>query len=82
MGIFSKKSDSVIHNYMSTPNTMLSFRKKTDEPIPRKLMDRQKDGQKDTLFYRTLQAKAGGPTKHLASINKQTYFFKAFLIRF
>ena len=41
---------------------MLSFRK-TNEPIPRKLSDRQKNGQKDghTLFYRTLPSEAKGP---------------------
>ena len=27
MGIFSKKSSSVTHNYIWAPNTMLSFRK-------------------------------------------------------
>ena len=57
--IFSKKSGSVTHNYIE----------KTDEPIPRKLTDRQKDrrteGRTDgqTLFYRTLSAVAGGATK-------------------
>ena len=36
---------------------------KTNDTIPRKCPDRQKDGQKDgqTLFYRTLPATAGGP---------------------
>ena len=47
---------------------MLNFRK-NNEPIPRKLTDRWKDGRKDrwkdrqTLFYRTLPAEAGGPKK-------------------
>ena len=49
-GDFSKKSGSVTHNYIWTPNTMLSFKK---------------DGWKDvqTLFYETLPAKARGPKK-------------------
>ena len=42
-----------------------------DEPIPRKLTDRRKDGRKDwpkdgktdTLFYRPLPAETGGPKK-------------------
>ena len=76
MGIFSKKSGSVTHNYIWAPNTMLSFRK-TIEPILRKLMDRLKDGWKDgwkdgrkgrgtdgrSLFYRTLPAEAGYPKR-------------------
>ena len=57
---------------------MLSFRK-TNEPIPRKRTDRGKDRRKDeqqdrrtdgrmdrqTLFYKTLLAEAGGPKKSL-----------------
>ena len=31
---------------MWAPNTILSFKKKTNEPILRKLTDRRKDGQK------------------------------------
>ena len=56
---------AVTHNYIWAPNTMLSFRK-TNEPILRKLTDRLKDGRKDkeTLFYRTLPAKAGCPIKY------------------
>ena len=63
---FRKKSGSVTHNYIWAPNTTLSFRKKTNEPIPQKdgrtdrMVDRRPDGQ--TLFYRTLPAKAEGPT--------------------
>ena len=36
---------------------------KTNDTIPRKRSDRQKDRQKDgeTLFYRTLPANTGGP---------------------
>ena len=34
------------------------------EPIPRKLMDRKKK-DRQTLFYRTLPAEAGGPTTSL-----------------
>ena len=60
---FSKKSGSVTHNYIWDPNTMLNFRKKTNEPIPRKLTDRRKNKRKDglTLFYRTFLVEAGGP---------------------
>ena len=69
MGIFSKKSGTVTNNYIWVPKTMLSFRKKTNKPIPRKVTerrmhertDRRKDGQ--TLFYRTLPAETGGPKK-------------------
>ena len=46
MGIFSKNSHSVTHNFIWAPNTMLSFRK-TNEPLLRKLMDRLKDGRKE-----------------------------------
>ena len=45
MGIFSKKSGSVTHNYIWAPNTMLS--EKTNEPNLRKLTDRLKDRRKD-----------------------------------
>ena len=34
MGIFTKKSGSVTHNHIWAPNTMLSSKKKTNEPIP------------------------------------------------
>ena len=39
---------------------------KINDTIQRKRTDRRKGGQKDgrTLFYRTLPATAGGPTKH------------------
>ena len=62
---FFPKNLAVTHNYIWAPNTMLSFRK-TNEPILRKLTDRLKDGRKDkeTLFYRTLPAKAGCPIKY------------------
>ena len=56
MGIFSKKSGSVTHNYLWARNTMLKFQKKTNEPIPRKLTDGRKDGQ--TLLYRAFPAEA------------------------
>ena len=46
MGIFSKKSSSATHSYISAPNTILSF-KKINEPILRKIMDIWKDGRKD-----------------------------------
>ena len=45
---------------------MLSFRKKTNEPIPKKLRtDGRTDGQ--TQFYRTLPAEARGPISFLAA---------------
>ena len=43
---FFQKNQAVIHNCIWAPNTMLSS-EKTNEPIPRKLTDRQKDGRKD-----------------------------------
>ena len=49
---------------------MLSFRKKNNEPIPRKLTNRWKDGQ--TLFY-----KAGGPksNQHVGLCSILTIFY-------
>ena len=46
---------------------MLSFRKKTNEPIPRKLLDRKKKRRKDgqTLIHRTLVVTAGGSNKSI-----------------
>ena len=48
---------------------MLSFRGK-NEPIPGKHTDRQKDKQKDrqNLFYMTLLAEAGGPKLSLNDV--------------
>ena len=45
MGIFSKKSGSVTHNYIWAPNTMLSFRQ-TDGR-----MDGWTDGQTDRPYF-------------------------------
>ena len=53
MGIFSKKSGSVTYNYIWAPNT------KTNEPIPRKLKERWKDGRKDGRTDHILQDPAG-----------------------
>ena len=39
--------------------------KKTNDPIPKKCLDKQRDGQ--TLFYRTLQATTDGPNKYIHS---------------
>ena len=68
MGIFSKKSCSVTHNYMWVHNTMLSFRKRLlSQSIENLWTDGKKDGRKEgrmdghNLFYRTLSAEAGGP---------------------
>ena len=47
IGIFSKKSGSVTHNYIWAPNSMLE---KTNEPIPRKLTDRRKNGRPDSIL--------------------------------
>ena len=69
MGIFSKNSGSVTHNYVWTPNTKLSFRKNwaNSEPILRKLTDRWKDEQ--TLFHRTLPTMAGAPKNSFINNN-------------
>ena len=63
-GVFFPKNLAVTNSYIWAPITMLSL-KKTNEPILRKYTDRRKDGRKDrqTLFYRTLPAEAGGPIK-------------------
>ena len=69
MGIFSRKSGSVTHIY--GPLAPCQISEKTNEPIPRKLRtDGRTDGQtgrqtsrwmhRQTLFYRTLLAEAGG----------------------
>ena len=55
------------------PNTIQSFKKKTNKPIPRKLPERRTERWKDaqmkgqTLIHRTLPATAGGPIfkKHI-----------------
>ena len=49
------------------PKNPAKFQKKTNEQIPRKLMDRRKGGRADEqiLFYRTLTAKARGPKNNL-----------------
>ena len=50
------------HTTLYGPLTPCQVPEKTNEPIPRKLMNRQKDRRKDgqTQFHRTLAAKAGG----------------------
>ena len=63
-GDFFQKSSSATHNYIWT-ETPCQVSEKTNEPIPRKLQtDRRTDGRTDgqTLFYRTLPTKSGGPT--------------------
>ena len=60
--IFSKKI-RLCHTIIYGPLTPCYVSEKTNEPIPRKLTDRRKDGRADeqTLFYRTFPAEAGGP---------------------
>ena len=72
MGIFSKKSGFVIHNYIWAPETMLSFRKKLMSQFWENLRtdgrsDRRMDWQ--ILFYRTLLAEARSPIKSLTFQN-------------
>ena len=64
MAIFSKKI-RLCHTIIYEPLTPCYVSEKTNEPIPRKLTDRRKDGRADeqTLFYRTFPAEAGGPIK-------------------
>ena len=50
---------------------------KTNEPIQRKLTDRQKDGRRadgQTLFYRTLLAKARGSKNSYGNILAEWVF--------
>ena len=75
MRIFSKKFGSVTHNYILAPSTILSLRKKLMSQVRESLwtvrrMDGRTDGRTDgqTLFYRTLSAKA----KDLIMISKLT----------
>ena len=56
--IFFSKNLAVTHNTTWASNTMLSSRKKTNEPNPKKTAG-QKDGQ--TLIHRTLLVMAGSP---------------------
>ena len=62
MAIFSKKI-RLCHTIIYGSLTPCYVSEKTNEPIPRKLTDRRKDGRADeqTLFYRTFPAEAGGP---------------------
>ena len=65
--IFSKKSSSVTHNYIWTPN-MLSFRKKLMSQSQENLWE---DGIRDrqTVFHRTLPTKTRGTTTSLQQLN-------------
>ena len=78
-------SGSVTHNVTWDSSTMPNFRKKTNDTVPRKHLDRSTDGrtegQKDgqTLFYRTFPAIAVGPKIH-THIKKCKNFRK--LLRF
>ena len=73
MGILSKKSGSVTHNYIWAPNTMLSFRKNewaNPEKTYRQMkgwMEGRTEGPTEgqILFHRTLPAEAGGPKRIL-----------------
>ena len=56
---FFPKNPALSHATIYGPLTACYLLEKTNEPIPRKLTDRWKDGH--TLFYRTLLAKARGP---------------------
>ena len=68
-GLFPK-NPAVTYNYIWAPNNMLNLKKKqkNNDPIPRKLTDKWKNGQRDrqTLFFRTLPAEDRGP-KNLQS---------------
>ena len=69
MGIFSKKSSSVTHNYIWAPNIMLSFRKKLMNQSRENVQTgRRMDGQ--ALFYRTLPAEL--KTYKMKFINQKT----------
>ena len=68
---FSKKNLAVTHSSIWAPKTTLSFKKKTNDPIPRKHPDRMEgwkdertEGWKDRqpLIHRNLPATARGPT--------------------
>ena len=82
MGIFSKKSSSVTHNYIWAPNTMLSAkfqRKLMSESRENLRTDGRTEGQ--TLFYRTLLAEAGSPTskqslEHFKILNQRLFIHK------
>ena len=60
---FFHKSLVLSHTTIYGPLTPCWVSEKTNEPIQRKLMDRQKDRRKDRqiLFYNTLPTQAGGP---------------------
>ena len=53
------RSHTALYEFLASCQNL----EKTNDTIPRKRSDRQKDRQKDgeTLFYRTLPANTGGP---------------------
>ena len=50
--IFSRKSGSVMHNFIWVSGTRPKFRKKPDDTVPRKRLDRPKYRKKDGRMYR------------------------------
>ena len=60
-------ASSVMHNFIWVSSTTL-IKKETNDPVPKKYLDRRKDRQKDRpiLFYRTFLATASGPTSATA----------------
>ena len=65
---FFPKNPALSHITIYGPLTACYVSEKNNEPIPWKVIDKQKDGGKDrhTLFFRTLPAENGGP-KNLQS---------------
>ena len=49
--IFSRKSSSVVHNFIWVSSTMSKLKKKNNPTIPRKHPDRQEVGKTDRLYF-------------------------------
>ena len=78
MGIFSKKSGSVTHNYICGPLTPYEVSENTNEPILRKLTDLRTDGRTDGRTDALLQDPSGrgrgSKKQNFESVYKNQYF--------
>ena len=74
MGIFSKKSGSVTHNYIYGPLTPYEVSENTNEPILRKLTDWRTDGRTDALLQDPSGRGRGSKKQNFESVYKNQYF--------
>ena len=75
---FFKKNLALSCTIRHEPLTLCWVSEKINEPIPRKLTDKQKDGRTDgqTVSYRTLPATVGGPIGPLYFFSSNVCFAK------